>query len=149
MTIKLGKRSFTHAFIVCEELTNAIILGLDFSSRFRIGSDWTEKSTMYLHQEKQKLIEGTVKGDVDDICPPQKGPHLILKTHVTLPPHTLSVVPVRVTDPKVFSSNQYLISNVVANFEAQYPDVTTTTLVHHTPDKKHQDLAICLINPGK
>ena len=31
-TIKPGKRSFTQAFIVCEELTNAIILGLDFSS---------------------------------------------------------------------------------------------------------------------
>ena len=39
----------------------------------------------------------------------RQGPHLILKAHVTLPPHTLSVVPVRVTDPKVVNSNQYLI----------------------------------------
>ena len=41
VTIKLGKKSFSNAFIVCEELTNAIILRLVFSSRFRIGSDWT------------------------------------------------------------------------------------------------------------
>ena len=49
---------------------------------------------MYLHQGKQELIEGTVKGDVDDVSPPKKKPCLKLKTHVTLPPHTLSVVPV-------------------------------------------------------
>ena len=34
-------------------------------------------------------------------------------------------------------------------FEAQYPDVATISQVHHTTDKNHQDLAICLINPGK
>ena len=32
--VKLGKKSFTHSFIMCEELTTAVILGLDFSSRF-------------------------------------------------------------------------------------------------------------------
>ena len=115
-TIKLCKRSFTYTFIVCEELTNGIILGLDFFSRFRMGSDWTQKGTMYLYQGKQKLIEGTVKGDADNIFPPQKGLHLILKTHVTLPPHPLSVVAVRVTDPKVVNCNQYLISDMHANF---------------------------------
>ena len=147
-TINLGKRNFTHTFIVCEEHTNAIILGLDFSSRFRIGSDWTQKGTMYLHQGMQKLIERTVKGDVDNIFQPQKIPCLILKTHVTLPPDTLSVVTARVTDPKMVNSNQYVISDVGANFEAQYPDATTIPLVNHTTDKNHQDLAICLINPG-
>ena len=70
-----------------------------------------------------------------------------MKTHVTLLPHTLSVVPVRITDPKVVNSNQYLISDVEPNFEAHYPGVTTIPLVHHTTDKNHQDLAICLINP--
>ena len=104
---------------------------------------------MYLHQGKQKLLKGRVKGDVDDISPPQKGLCLILKTHVILPPNTLSVVTVRVTDPKVVNSNQYLISDVDANFEGQYSDVTTIPLVHHTTDKNHQDLVICLINPGE
>ena len=33
-TVKLGKKSFTHSFIICEELTSAVILGLNFSSRF-------------------------------------------------------------------------------------------------------------------
>ena len=79
-TITLGIKSFKHTFIICEELTSAIILGLDSSSRFRIGSDWICKGTKCLHQGKQRLIEGIVKEEVD------YRPHLILKTHVTLPP---------------------------------------------------------------
>ena len=35
-----------------------------------------------------------------------------------------------------------LISDVDPNFEAQYPDVATIPLVHHTTDKNHQDLAV-------
>ena len=135
-TIKLDKMSFTHAFIFCEELTNTIILGLDLYSRFRIGSYWTWKGSVpcAFIKESRNWIEGTVKGD-DDISPPQKEPCLILKTHVSLHLHTLSVVSVRVTDPKVVKSNQYLISDVDPNFEAQYPDVAIILLVHHTTDK--------------
>ena len=43
VTVKLGKKNFTHSFIICKELTSAVILGLDFSNRFQIGSDWTPK----------------------------------------------------------------------------------------------------------
>ena len=32
VTITLGKKKFTHEFIICEELTSAVIIGLDFSS---------------------------------------------------------------------------------------------------------------------
>ena len=38
-TVTQGNKSFKHTFIICEELTNAMKLGLDFCSRFRIGSD--------------------------------------------------------------------------------------------------------------
>ena len=149
VTVKLGKKNFTHSFIICEELTSAVILRLNFSSRFQIGSDWTPKDTVYLHQGKQKLIEGMNKGDVDDISTPQKRPHLVLKTHVTLPPHTLSVVPVRITNPEVVHSDQYLMSNVVPLFKTQYPDIAHIPLMHHTMDKNLQDLAVCLVNPSE
>ena len=61
-TITLGPKNFSHAFIVCTDLTSSVILGLDFSSRFLIGTDWTKDRKMYLHQGKYKLIEGTVTG---------------------------------------------------------------------------------------
>ena len=39
--IILGPKSFTHDFIVCQDLTSSLILGLDFASKFKIGTDWT------------------------------------------------------------------------------------------------------------
>ena len=38
---QLGFKDFIHTFIVCKELTSSVILGLDFSSQFFIGTDWT------------------------------------------------------------------------------------------------------------
>ena len=104
---------------------------------------------MYLHQGKQKLIEGTNKGDANDISTPQKRPCLVLKSHVTLPPHTLSVVPITITSPEVVHSDQYLMRNVDPLFKAQYPDVAAIPLMHHTMDKNPQDLAVCLVNPSE
>ena len=40
-TISLGNKRFTHDFIVCKKLTSSLVLGLDFSSHFQIGTDWT------------------------------------------------------------------------------------------------------------
>ena len=82
------------------------------------------------------------------ISTPQKKPHLVLKTHVTLPLHTLSIVPVRITNPEVVHSDQNLMTNVDPLFEAQYPDVAAIPLMHHTMDKNPQDLAVCLVNPS-
>ena len=41
-TVTLGPKNFSHAFIVCTDLTSSVILGLDFSSQFLIGTDWTK-----------------------------------------------------------------------------------------------------------
>ena len=59
-TITLGNKKFTHEFIVCENLTSSLVLGLDFSAQFKIGTDWTSDGHMYLYQGKNKLIEGSV-----------------------------------------------------------------------------------------
>ena len=105
---------------------------------------------MYLHLGKQKLIEGTNKGDADDISTPQKRPCLVLKSYVTLAPHTLSVVPVKISNPEVVHSDQYLMSNVDPLFKAQqYPDKAAIPLMHHTIDKNPQDVAVCFINPSE
>ena len=75
--------------------------------------------------------------------------HLVLKTHVTLPPCTLSVVAVRITNPEVVHFDQYIMSNVDLLFKAQYPDVAAIPLMHYTMDKNPQDLAVCLVNPSE
>ena len=44
------------------------------------------EGTMYLHQGRQKLIDGKNKAETDDTASLQRKPHLVLKTNVTLPP---------------------------------------------------------------
>ena len=79
-TITLGPKDFLHTFIVCKELTNSVILCLDFSSQFLIGTDWAKDRKMYLYQGKHKLIEGILTSEFTSDA------QLVLKTKVTLPP---------------------------------------------------------------
>ena len=98
-TIVLGPKSFRHSFIVCHDLTISLILGLDFSSQQRIGTDWTPDGHMYLHQGNQKLIEGTVSAIA------VKRPRLVMKTKVNLPPRTIGLVPMEVTQSSFIQPN--------------------------------------------
>ena len=142
-TVTLGLRTFVHTFIVCKELTSSVILGLDFSSQFLIGTDWTNDRRMYLHQGKHKLIEGTVTSvPANEAC-------LVLKTQVTLPPRTIGIVPVKATEPKLVQSNQYYQSEPNPHFQTQYPDVAAIPLLHQTAGKNPDELVTCLVNPSE
>ena len=79
-TVTLGPKDFSCTFIVCTELTSSVILGLDFSSQFLIGTDWSKDRRMYLQQGKHKLVEGTVTSEFTSDA------QIVLKTQVTSPP---------------------------------------------------------------
>ena len=61
----------------------------------------------------------------------------------------MSLVSTRITTPELVHPDQYLASEVDPLFEAQYPDVATIPLLHKTSDKDHQDLNVCMVNPGE
>ena len=142
-TVTLGPKDFIHTFIVCKELTSSVILGLDFSSRFFIGTDWTNDRRMYLHQGKHKLIEGTVTSA------PANEARLVLRTQVTLPQRTIGIGPVKATAPKLVQSNQYYQSEPDPHFQTQYPDVATIPLLHQTAGKNQDEKVTCLVNPSE
>ena len=48
-------------------------------------------------------------------------------------------------NPEVVHPDQYLMNDVDPLDKAQYPDVATVPLMHHTSDKNQQDLAVCLV----
>ena len=142
-TATLGPKHFSHTFIMCRELTSSVILGLDFSSQFLIGTDWTKDRIMYLHQGKHKLIEVTVTSEFTSDA------QLVLKTQVTLPPKTIGIMGVRATEPKPVQSDQYYQSEPDPHFQAQYPDVATIPLLHHTAGKNQDEFCTCLVNPNE
>ena len=109
--IVLGPKSFTHDFIVCQHLTSSLILGLDFASKFKIGTDWTSDGCMYLHQGQKKLIQGTVSA----LAP--KHTRLIMKTAVNLPPRMIGLVPVKVSQQDYIQPNRVYESVSDTTFE--------------------------------
>ena len=137
-TISLGNKRFTHVFIVCKNLTSSLVLGLDFSSHFRIGTDWTSDGRMYLHQGKKKLIEGTVNAVA------AKRPRLVTKIQVNLPPKTIGIVPVQVSQKDFIKPKEIYESVPDLAFECQYP-VATLPLLHC--NSKERDLIACIVNP--
>ena len=137
-TISLGNKQFTHIFIVCKNLTSSLVLGLDFSSHFRIGTDWTSDGRMYLHQGKNKLIEGTVN------VVAAEQPRLVTKIHVNLPPKTIGIVPVQVSQKNFIKPRGLYESVPDLSFESQYP-VATIPLLHC--NSEDQDLVACIVNP--
>ena len=137
-TISLGNKKFTHVFIVCKNLTSSLVLGLDFSSHFRIGTDWTSDGQMYLYQRKKKLIQGTVNAVA------AKRPRLVTKIRVNLPPKTIGIVPVQVSQKDFIKPKEIYESVPDLAFECQYP-VATLPLLHCK--SKEQDLIACIVNP--
>ena len=140
--VTIGDRSFKHPVIVCRQLASDILIGLDFASRFRIGSDWTSDGYMYLHQGSRRLAIGSVKGVSD------KSIRMVLKTTVTIPPGSMAMAASRVVSSENIQPNQYFLSSPDPWFESQFGDVSSVPLMHKIPEKNPQDLAVCLINPG-
>ena len=42
--VTLGYEQYTHTFMVCRNIKRRMILGIDFLRKYRIGTNWTEKS---------------------------------------------------------------------------------------------------------
>ena len=60
ITVRLQDHSFTHPFVVCNQLNRAMLLGLDFAGFHKIGFDWTSVSgQVYLRYQGKPIIIGT------------------------------------------------------------------------------------------
>ena len=58
--IWLHNHSFTHPFVVCNQLKQSMLLGLDFAGFHKIGFDWTSMSgQVYLRYQGKPIIIGT------------------------------------------------------------------------------------------
>ena len=58
--IWLHNHSFTHPFVVCNQLKQSMLLGLDFAGFHKIGFDWTSTSgQVYLRYQGKPIIIGT------------------------------------------------------------------------------------------
>jgi len=137
--ITIGGKTFKHQFIVCKGMTSSVLLGLDFASKYKVGSDWTSDGHMFLHQGSKKLATSAAKGIPDGI-------RLVTQTTVTVPPGHVAVARVSPTQPVQPDKHYSSVSDPW--FESQYSDVAALNLFHKTALKNPEDLAVCLVNPN-
>ena len=85
---KLGRHFFEINFIVCQNLTRPIILGLNFIHKHQIGLSWSDTGKGLLTLENKLLLETM------NIC--ETGPQLMTYSSLTPPPRTLAVISIHV-----------------------------------------------------
>ena len=66
VTLAINDKQFEHTFIMCQNLKQPLLLGMDFAQNYRIGIDWNHNSVSYLKQRGWKLISAWPYGSISD-----------------------------------------------------------------------------------
>ena len=107
LPITIGKSTYNHEFIVCKYLKTSVIVGLDFSSKFRIGIDWSLSGEAYLQQAGQFLVSCLTQSECVDnseinqvqINTLPKCARLLTRNNFKLSPHETGIIPVIAKGP--------------------------------------------------
>ena len=60
----IEEHSFKHKFSICMKLKQPLIIGLNFSQRYKLGVDWDTSGTLYLQCEWWKITNVIRKGNL-------------------------------------------------------------------------------------
>ena len=83
--IEIGKKRFKHTFLVCENLTRSLILGVDFTKQYAAGVHWTKHNSFVL------TIDGETVAETKEL---HNKAAVSLKKRTKLPPRSCAVVDV-------------------------------------------------------
>ena len=65
--LQIGGKTFPFSFTVCAKLQRNIIVGIDLTSFYRIGFDYTRLGTPFLHYRNSTLVIQEVKNGLSDL----------------------------------------------------------------------------------
>ena len=83
--IVIGKKNFRQTFLVCENLTRSLILGVDFAKQHAAGVHWTKHNSFVI------TIEGETVTETKEL---HNKAAVSLKKRTKLPPRSCAVVDV-------------------------------------------------------
>ena len=134
--IDIGKESFDQTFLVCENLTRAVILGKDFARQNCAGVYWTPKNTRVLHVNFQVIAETL------ELLPKSKAAVYVKQT-TKLPPRSCAVVDVDINT--VSQDKVRMIPDSLC--QSRHPDMYMYTLdADLSQRKKDMVLPFVIIN---
>ena len=135
-TFVLGETAFNCDFIVCRNLTSALILGRDFLIQNHISVRYCENGKCILDHKQQDLVASvTIKTK----------PQLSLVNSITLPGRTLAVAHLnnnlnpQESRPLYEIEPNYLLTN-------QYPNLCIIPMIHNVDIHKTEDVPLVVIN---
>ena len=102
----IGKKNFRQTFLVCENLTRSLILGVDFAKQHAAGVHWTKHNSFVL------TIEGETVAETKEL---HNKAAISLKKRTKLPPRSCAVVDVDInttsTDKVQLIPDEYCITS--------------------------------------
>ena len=104
--IVIGKKNFRQTFLVCENLTRSLILGVDFTKQHAAGVHWTKHNSFVL------TIEGETVAETKEL---HNKAAVSLKKRTKLPPRSCAVVDIDInttsTDKVQLIPDEYCIAS--------------------------------------
>ena len=104
--IEIGKKRFKQTFLVCENLTRSLILGVDFAKQHAAGVHWTKHNSFVL------TIDGETVAETKEL---HNKAAVSLKKRTKLPPRSCAVVDVDInttsTDKVQLVPDEYCITS--------------------------------------
>ena len=142
ITFTIDKTPFIHTFIICKNVKQPFILGLDFLRRYRISTTWTDEGKFSLQYKNEVLINSIKEFFSED------KPQLKTKSWIEMPGRTLVVVHGRVTIAPEHCERLYNIQ-LTEEIADNYPELVTVPLVHKTAQTTYNTVPHVLINLGE
>ena len=136
-SFQLRGHCFEFNFIVCQNLTRSIILGLDFMHKHQIALTWSNTGKGLLTLKNKLLVETL------DIC--KMGPQLMTCSNLPLPPRTLAVINVHV-DLKVNSAEHTYDVKPNSLLMDWYPNIVVVPVIHIMPKQTETIIPFIVIN---
>ena len=127
--IEIGKKRFKQTFLVCENLTRSLILGVDFAKQHAAGVHWTKHNSFVL------TIDGETVAETKEL---HNQAAVSLKKRTKLPPRSCAVVDVDInttsTDKVQLVPDEYcIVSNPNMYMYSLFADLSEKTKDSITP----------------
>ena len=138
--IEIGKKRFEQTFLVCENLTRSLILGVDFAKQHAAGVHWTKHNSFVL------TINGETVAETKELC---NKAAVLLKKRTKLPPRSCAVVDVDInptsTDKVQLVPDEYCITsnpnmymyNLFADLSEKTKDSVTPFVIVNLSDDQY------------
>ena len=117
--IEMGGQTFKQTFLVCENLTRSLILGVDFAKQHAAGVHWTKHNSFVL------TIDGETVAETKEL---HKNAAVSLKKRTKLPPRSCAIVYV---DINTTSTKFSLYQMSIVSLQIQICTYTTYMQICH------------------